>query len=307
MKDEMIVETKRLSVLNNAVSLRRAAWLGRTLEKASSKFRFDVRPLGAAGTPDLADSETSQLLWDDVSSGKSDCALADLQHTVWPPPASVRVNAYLARVNPRYALLHRTGIRLTELTAESHLATSSQLARVQLASIKPDIEWVDLSGDLPARLHRLHLGQVDGVVEPASDLGALGFGEDTIEFLSTDAALPSPGQGVWIVCCNAEREDFHAAIEAMDDRKTRTCAQLECTFASHIAAPPEYVVGARAWMQTRRLTLDACIAPLDGSAIARLSISGDPDRPGELVSGLADMFHHQGVLRQSRAKSERIR
>ncbi|HOM56429.1 MAG TPA: hypothetical protein PLG27_01595 [Candidatus Latescibacteria bacterium] len=298
-----VMEMLRVSVRNNAVSLRKGAWLTRTLEESDPRVRVQVSPLAQ----EEHDTEAGEsLLWTALRTDAADCALADASTlTTWPPPPWVRAVAFLARVNPRFALLHRSSVKLSDLPAAPRLSTSSGLARVQFDNAKPGAEWVELSGDLPTRLHKLHLGHADGVIEPASDLLTLGIAEDAIEFLSTDMLLPAPGQGVWIVFSLSDRADVERVFRRLDDRKAGICAKAERTFTAQLDAPANCLVGARAWVQTKRLTLDACIMPAEGGVVQRLSISGAPEQPEELVAGLVDMFRHQSVLRQCRGKADR--
>ncbi|OQB40446.1 MAG: Porphobilinogen deaminase [Candidatus Latescibacteria bacterium ADurb.Bin168] len=298
-----MIETLRISVRNNAVSLRRGAWLARALEESDPRARMQVCPV-AQEEHDIDAGEN--LLWTALRTDTADCALADASTLkTWPPPPWVRAVAFLARMNPRFALLHRSSVRFSDLPAAPRLSTSSGLARVQFDNAKPGAEWVELSGDLPTRLHKLHLGHADGVIEPASDLLTLGIAEDAIEFLSTDMLLPAPGQGVWVVFSLSDRTDVAQALRGLDDRKAGICAKTERTFAARLDAPAYCLVGARAWVQTKRLTLDACIMPAEGGVVQRLSISGAPEQPEELVAGLVDMFRQQSVFRQCRGKVDR--
>ena len=298
------VETIRAAILNNAVSLRRVAFLSRVLEDSGRGTRLEARPIPAA--EDEAKAAES-LLWESLSDGTADCVLAEVRWAKpWPLPPWVRVNAFLARLNPRFALLHRASVKFAELPPAPRLSTSSLLARAQLDRARTGIEWVDLSGDITTRLHKLHLGQADGVVEAASDLIALGISDDAMDFLAIDTVLPAPGQGAWIVCSLSDRHDTEALFKQLDDRKAKICAKTERAFVGELDAPPECLIGARAWLQTKRLTLDACITSGEMAGVfARLSISGAPEQATELVAGRVEMFRHQGIVRQCRAKSDR--
>jgi len=297
----------RLGIQNSAVSLRHVGWLATTVRQQQPDVRVDLHPVQTRrdrlreekafipGRPRHAFHE----LFDGLRADEFDAAWLDVRDIPWPLPAGFVLAACAARRNPREAMLHRQGTSFAELPPRTRLATTNEVAQWQIARLRPDIAWVTLGGDLPTRLHKLHLQQADGVIESASDLLALGFNEQAFEFLSTDTMLPTPGQGVWALCRLAERGDVQELAAPLDDAKARLCAATELDFVAELAPPGDVPVAAWARVQRKKLMLDACVADPERPDLVRLSISGPCARGNDLVTALADMFRQRGV-RQAR-------
>jgi len=294
-----------LGVRNNAVGLRHAGWLVNHVREVHPAFRIEIRPVTTTldqqrGGEPIVPGRTpggSEELWTDLRTGSIDAAWLDLRESRWPLPDDLDLVTCFARRTPRDALLHKQGVTFTKLPPGARLSTMSAVSKMQIAAARTDVVWVSLTGDLPTRLHKVHLQQVDGIVESASDLLSLGFDDKAFQYLSTDTVLPSPGQGVWGVCTLRERADIGKLMEAFEDAKARLCAVTELSFAREIGLPETVPIGAWARAQTKKLMLDACILTPGETHPLRLSISGPPSKSRELVAALIEMFRQQGIGR----------
>lgn len=299
-----------LGVRNNAVGIRHAGWLTSRIGEVHPALRVELHPITTTldrqrGAEPIIPGRTpggSEELWKELREGTIDCAWIDLRESMWPLPDGLDLITCFARRSPRDALLHKQAVTFAKLPPSSRLSTTSLVTRMQIAAIRPDIVWVPLTGDLPTRLHKVHLQQVDGVVEPASDLLILGFDEKAFQYLPTDTVLPSPGQAAWGICALRERADIGRLMEPFEDAKARLCATAELLFAAEIGLPETAPVGAWARAQRKKLMLDACVLPPGSTQMQRLSISGPPGRCAELVSALVGMFRQQGIDRTPRLR-----
>ena len=299
-----------LGVRNNAVGIRHGGWLADRIREIHPTLRVELHPITTTldrrrnGEPIIAGRTPagSKELWDELRAGTIDAAWFDLRESRWPLPDDLDLVTCFARQNPRDALVHKLGVTFAKLPPGPRLATMSAVSKMQVAAARPDVVWISLTGDLPTRLHKVHLQQVDGVIESASDLLSLGFDDRALQYLSTDTVLPSPGQGVWGVCAPKERADIGRLLEPFEDAKARLCASTELTFAAEIGLPDAVPIGAWAWAQRTKLMLDACLVPPGAERLLRLSISGPPSRGEELVAALVAMFRQQGNHRTAKPR-----
>ena len=289
----------RLGVRNDAVGLQHVGHLRGQIGAVEPDLRIElcpVQPIVGSERPNGPGSRQagSDELLRGLESGQLDAVWLDLRYLPRQMPESIVAAACFPRRNPREALVHRLGTSFAQLPDGSVLATTSAVTRAQVARIRPDVSWVTLAGDLPIRLHKLHLQHADGVIEPASDLLILGFGAQAVNFLSTDTALPQPGQGTWAVCCRSDRRDVMDLVAPLDDSKARLCATAEREFAAalNLAEGASAAVWARA--QRAKLMLDACVADSARNTVTRLTISGPTAQQADLVQTLALMFRQQG-------------
>lgn len=109
-------------------------------------------------------------------------------------PEGLIIGAVPKRVSTADILITREKKKFSELPPGARIGTSSLRRRAQLLSLKPDLEIVDLRGNLDTRLRKLDTQNLDGIVVALAGLERMQFTEkDEGEIL--DFILPAVGQG----------------------------------------------------------------------------------------------------------------
>jgi hydroxymethylbilane synthase len=106
--------------------------------------------------------------------------------------------------------------RLAVLPEGARVGTSSLRRRAQLLSARPDLEVVELRGNVDTRLRKLDAGEADALVLAAAGLERLGL-ERAAEPLSF---IPAPGQGTLAIEARADDERVRAALAGIHDGDT---------------------------------------------------------------------------------------
>ena len=96
------------------------------------------------------------------------------------------------------------------------MGTSSLRRRAQLLSVRPDLEVVELRGNVDTRLRKLDAGEVDAIVLAAAGLERLGLerAAQPLDF------IPAPGQGTLALEARADDERVRAAVAGVHDPDT---------------------------------------------------------------------------------------
>ena len=105
------------------------------------------------------------------------------------------------RADPRDALCARDGLTLATLPHGGRVGTGSPRRAAQIRGARPDLEVVDIRGNVGTRLNRA-LGpdaDLDAVVLAYAGLARLGRTEVISEVLDVDVVSPAPGQGALAV------------------------------------------------------------------------------------------------------------
>jgi hydroxymethylbilane synthase len=124
---------------------------------------------------------------------------------------------------------------LDVLVGEKHLAdvregarvgTSALRRRAQLLAVRPDLQVVELRGNVDTRLRKLAAGEADVLVLAAAGLDRLDRRREAGGTLFGDVFVPAPGQGVIAV---QAREGTPAADVAasVSDGRTMACLRAE--------------------------------------------------------------------------------
>jgi hydroxymethylbilane synthase len=203
------------------------------------------------------------------------------------------------RADPRDALV---GARLADLGPGASVATGSVRRRAQLASLRPDLTFVELRGNMATRLERA-AREGAGVVAVAA-LDRLGLSDRIAEVLDTAVLLPQVAQGALAVECRADDTDLLSVLAAIDNPVAHRAVTAEraflaaldggCTFPVGALATPSGFAGADAGeSDSGELSLEGILASRDGRVVLRRSCVGDD--PVELGRRLAgDLLDHGG-------------
>ena len=98
------------------------------------------------------------------------------------------------REDPADAFVGDAGA-IEELPDGATVGTASLRRRSQLLAARPDLDVVEVRGNVDTRLRKLAEGELDGIVLAVAGLRRLGR-DDEISFrFGADAMVPAPGQG----------------------------------------------------------------------------------------------------------------
>jgi len=241
-------------------------------------------PLAEIGDRGLFVREIEQALLD----GRVDFAVHSAKDLPSEMDPALCVAAYPERENPADALVSRGG-SLPHLPAGARVGTSSVRRRAQLLHARPDLEIVDLRGNLDTRLAKLDRGECDAIVLAYAGLSRMGWQSRATEILGCDVCLPAVAQGALAIQCKAG-DPVCDLLKPLDDPDTRICVTAERAFLAGLQAGCQTPVAALATQEGDGIRLDALVAATDGSQILRRSEVGDVAEPEALGRRLADWF-----------------
>lgn len=188
------------------------------------------------------------------------------------------------RADPRDALCARDGLTLATLPQGGRVGTGSPRRAAQIRAARPDLEVVDIRGNVGTRLNRA-LGpdaDLDAVVLAYAGLARLDRTEVISEVLDVDVVSPAPGQGALAVEVrtadivsgssdgpgqgSAPRvPELAEAVHLLDHRPTRLAVLAERSVLARLEAGCAAPVGAHATVAGNVLRLRAVVAAVDGS------------------------------------------
>jgi hydroxymethylbilane synthase len=137
---------------------------------------------------------------------------------------------------------------LASLPDGARVGTSSLRRTAQLLSVRPDLEVVELRGNVDTRLRKLDAGEADAIVLAAAGLERLGLDRDAapLDF------VPAPGQGTLAIETRAGDERARAAVEVVHHAATFADLEAERAAVRVLAATCHTPVGIHAMDGTIR-------------------------------------------------------
>ncbi|MGH9152143.1 MAG: hydroxymethylbilane synthase [Acidimicrobiales bacterium] len=216
-----------------------------------------------------------------VLDGRADLAVHSAKDLPSSPPAGLVLAAVLEREDPRDALV---GAALGELPTGARVATGSVRRRAQLASLRPDLSFAGLRGNIRTRLAKA--AGFDAVVVAAAALARLGLSHLAAEVLDPSVLLPQVGQGAIAVEAREGDDAVLGALAALEHRPTRRAVDAERAYLRRLGGGCDLPVAAHATVGPGgSVSLTAMLATLDGHIV--LSASGSGDDPEALGAALA--------------------
>jgi hydroxymethylbilane synthase len=205
---------------------------GRQVELVPFKTKGDLdieTPLAALEGKGFFTKELEAALL----AGEADLAVHSLKDLPTELPPGLKVAAVLARADRRDALLMRPGKRAPRkplpLVSGAVLGTSSARRLAQAALAAPDLEIVDLRGNVPTRVRKLRDGKYDAILLAWAGLERLGLdlSDLDVELLDLEEMLPAPGQGALAIEIRADDAATEAAVAPLDDPRVRREIEAE--------------------------------------------------------------------------------
>jgi hydroxymethylbilane synthase len=268
-------------------------------------------PLAKIGDKGLFTKELDAALL----SGEADLAVHSLKDVPTRVPDGLEIVAVGRREDPRDVLLlpHGGTGDLAALPAGARVGTSSLRRRAQLCALRPDVEVVDLRGNLNTRLAKLDRGEYDAIILAAAGVLRLGWEERIAAYLDPAEFLPAVGQGALGVVARSGDERIRALLKDFHDPMSQACTAAERAFLARLEGGCQIPIGALAVLDDEGLTLHGLVADVDGETVLRDSVfvEGDAWTAASAAAGhaLAARMLELGageVLARVRGESPRV-
>jgi hydroxymethylbilane synthase len=214
-------------------------------------------------------------LEDALARGAIDCAVHSLKDL---PTDATRIVAVLPRADPRDVVV---GTPLADLPRGARVGTSSLRRRAQLAALRPDLEVVELRGNVPTRIRKVQEGQVHSAILAAAGLIRLAATQHIAAYLDPPAWLPAPGQGA--IAIQARAGAAADMLVALNDLETMRDVTAERALLAALEGGCQVPIGAL----VVKGTLHAFLSEVDGTRMRRGSLPIDPANPAVAATALA--------------------
>ena len=196
--------------------------------------RADV-PLHTIGGQGVFVKEVQQAVLD----GRADLAAHSAKDLPSTPHEGLVLGAFCERRTAADALVGRA---LDDLAPGATVATGSVRRRAQLGRVRPDLEFVELRGNIHTRLSKVPDG--GSIVMAVAALEILDLVDVVAQVLDPVEFVPAVGQGC--VAVEARVDDAVAldALGAIDHAATRRAVEVERAFLAELGSGCSLPVGA---------------------------------------------------------------
>jgi len=228
-------------------------------------------------------------------SGRADLAVHSMKDVPVELPEGLHLPVICEREDPRDAFVSRHYATLDDLPRGARVGTSSLRRQCQLTTRRPDLEILNLRGNVNTRLAKLDAGDFDAIILAAAGLLRLGFGERITAYLDTSVSLPAIGQGAIGIECRSDDPEVNELIAVLDHPPTRTRVNAERAMNHRLEGGCQVPIAGHAVLEEDALFLRGLVGYPDGSEVIRGEIRGNPDQAATLGVSLANDLLKRGA------------
>lgn len=255
----------RVGSRGSPLALRQTELALRGLLRSSPGLRIEIVPMRTEGDRRARSGDFTDQIDAALERGEVDVAVHSAKDLPVRLVRRVVIAATPRRGDPRDALVLRSPGSLATLRSGARLGSSSVRRRAELLSVRPDLEVVELHGNVGTRLARLESRGLDGIVLAVAGLTRLGLEGRVHQRLPLGSFLPSPGQGTLAVLARSDDWATRKALSVLDHAPTHAALEAERAFGAELGADCDTPIGALARRRNGHLELRGVVLSRDGS------------------------------------------
>jgi hydroxymethylbilane synthase len=239
---------------------------------------------------------------DALAAGRIDVAVHSLKDLPTQLDPRFTLAAIPARADARDAFVCESYWGLHMLPMGARVGTTSPRRRAMLLALRPDLNFVELRGNVDTRLRKWKEGQADALVLAAAGLDRLNRASHVHQRFAVDELCPAPGQGALALetrCPRPTPEDtaIHTTIAALNCADIAFATTAERAVLNCLGGGCNVPLGAFCHRVDDHWHLHAMVVSPDGEQIAQV-IERAPQgiTPEDLGERAAEALKGRGAL-----------
>ncbi len=217
--------------------------------------------------------------------GDADCAVHSLKDVPMDLDGPFALPAILERADHADAFVSNRCDGIAALPPGARVGSSSLRRQAQLRALRPDLDLVDLRGNVNTRLAKLDAGEYDAILLACAGLQRLGFDARIRARLDAPDWLPAPAQGAIAIECRDDDAATRDLFAALNHAPTRRCVEAERAMNRALHGSCQVPVAAFAREVEGGLHLAGLVGSVaDGRAVRSEATGADGDALGRQVA-----------------------
>ena len=179
-------------------------------------------------------------------------------------PAGLITNFYLKRNSPNEIFISNDNINFLDLKPNSIIGTSSYRREYQLKSIRSDLDYKLIRGNVDTRIKKLENGDYDAILLSKAGIEALGLTNKITHEFNTEELIPCAGQGIIAIQCRENDQEIINILEKINDDQSRIIANAERKILKILEGDCDTAVGVYAKIDKDLVNIKAELFSVDG-------------------------------------------
>jgi hydroxymethylbilane synthase len=297
-KDKFIIGTR-----GSELALWQTNWVKDKLQKSFPSFSFETKIIKTKGDK-ILDSSLSKIgdkglftreIEKLLLSGDIDLAIHSLKDLPTVLPEGLSIGAVSERTDQRDMLISKKYESIDDLPQGARVATGSLRRKSQLLNYRPDLNVVDIRGNLNSRFRKFDEPDIDAMILAYAGVNRLAIDGYIRTIIPTDIMLPATCQGIMAVEVREKDKDVMDVVKVINNKHSEIESKAERSFLNRLEGGCQIPVGVFSKSAEFSMYMEGMVGTLDGRIVIRERIIGNDSKPEELGHNLALMILEKGA------------
>lgn len=248
-------------------------------------------PLAKIGGKGLFVKELEAALLD----GRADLAVHSMKDVPMALPEGLSLAVICEREDPLDAFVSNTYASFEDLPQGAKVGTSSLRRKSQILKQRPDLEIIDLRGNVGTRLSKLDAGQYDAIILASAGLKRLGLADRIRHSIAPEVSLPAVGQGALGLECRSDDQAVLDLILPLLHAETDACVRAERAFNAYLEGGCQVPIAGYATLKEGLIAIEGRVGSTDGTTLLKANLKGEIAEAENLGVVLAQELLAQGA------------
>jgi hydroxymethylbilane synthase len=299
----MTLSTLRIATRKSALALWQAEHVAELLRAAHPGLRVELVPLSTRGD-EILDKPLATIggkglflkeLEVAMLEGRADLAVHSLKDVPAELEPGFTLPAILPRADAADAFVSNDYADLAALPLGARVGTSSLRRQAQLRAVRPDLELLDLRGNVGTRLQKLDAGHYEAILLACAGLERLGLHGRIRSQLTPPSWLPAPGQAAIAIEARADQSTVLEVLAVLDDAETRLAVTAERAMNQALGGSCTVPVGAWCTVTEHGLHLRGMVGDVSSGRLLTAEASAHGNDAVKLGNDGAQALFAQGA------------
>lgn len=288
----------RIATRASKLALWQAEYIRSLIEKTSADTRVEIVHIHTLGDANQTDplrqfggtGVFTKEVQTSVLNNETDLAVHSLKDLPTASPDGLILAAVPERAPRADVLVCREGQKLEsldDLPNAARIGTGSPRRQAQLSHVRPDLQMLEIRGNLQTRLKKLDDGEYDAIVLAEAGLTRLEMDHRISFVFPTDLMIPAVGQGAIGVECRANDEATQQILSKLTNQEVWSAVTAERALLRELKAGCHAPLGAWTELVDDQLTLSAVLLSPDGVTRLTAKDTLSAENPEALGSSVA--------------------
>lgn len=290
-KEKLIIGSR-----GSDLALWQANYIKKELEKTNKKISIEIKIINTKGDK-ILDTALSKIgdkglftkeLEVKLLNNEIDIAVHSLKDLQTEIPKGLKLVCVTKRHPVEDVLIGRKkGISIDKLKEGAIVATGSLRRRAQLKHLRPDINIVELRGNVPTRINKFQKSKWDAIILARAGVERLKLKKHISSIIDKEVMLPAVGQGALGIEIKSTNKFAEKIVKTINDENTYAAATAERALLKKLEGGCQIPIGAYAKVRSNGLYLTGLVASIDGEITLKKTLRGSKKYPVKLGKQLA--------------------